>query len=966
MHDGEVAGRAGQVAQVVRGLATGTREAVLVSGPAGFGTSTFLDHVVTGCRACGSRVVAVSASPSYLTLPYALIIDLLRELLGAGGAATLRLAEGLPELRALVGTLGPPIGGPPLRPGLDQTRLFDAVRRVLQRAASAGGLVLVIDNIQDADEVSVHLLRYALAGNPDTPMACAVGLRADREATLKTGAAALVEWIGRSPTGLRIALEPLSRTDLTTQLVGLLAGPPPPGLLALAEAQCGGSPLLVRVLVADLRRRGVLERRAGVWLLGPVDDLVVPRDAEPVLNGMLTGIDEAARCVFQLVSVAVRPVPVEALQRACCARAGVLGAVAALVARGLCVEELTPTGYVVRVALPLLGRLVDQSLGSPRRQALRAAITRAMQGPDAFTDPTPRLCQAGAELPDREAMPLLQVALTEALAAESWRGVVTLAEELIRRAVSMGEVHLLAEFHQVRATGLEKGGHLSDAVTAWQAAATTTSADQPAERAERLRRLAEVEWREGLFAAATIHVEQAASLLSGGGHGEDDGRIKDAVVITRALFAGRAPRRTAAQTEAVHDLHALCRRTGTVQASVARQVVAASWAARDRQWQGMLRAARRACRLAEESDDPLLVGQASVCLETAQVGVVDVGCAGDIEAEADAAASAGHLSLEADHRALLAFVLVMIGDVAGGLQQADRILAIGSSLGSRGLLARGFLVRGLMQARLGHLADAISCRDEFLSCYDTAAAGLLHVNVGVGDLDAHIALHQGRLPDVLSALEDTGSPRRGHWFHANLLAGAARFGLGDGAGLAAQITDLRSIPAPVPWVGAMVARLEGLQAVLAGESDLAADRLGASSQRLADLGLVLEAAFSWIDWAELGRCGVLDADAAARVEAATAELSRMGARTAAERGRKLLRGVRTPTSAPPPHSGALSSREQQVADLVAAGLSNQEIAARLFVSTRTVTTHLTHIYRRLGLSGRTALAHHVHLAGSAQ
>jgi DNA-binding NarL/FixJ family response regulator len=52
----------------------------------------------------------------------------------------------------------------------------------------------------------------------------------------------------------------------------------------------------------------------------------------------------------------------------------------------------------------------------------------------------------------------------------------------------------------------------------------------------------------------------------------------------------------------------------------------------------------------------------------------------------------------------------------------------------------------------------------------------------------------------------------------------------------------------------------------------------------------------------------------------------------------------------------LTSRERQVADLVAAGLSNQEIAERLFVSHRTVESHLSRIFPKLDVRSRTALA----------
>ena len=53
---------------------------------------------------------------------------------------------------------------------------------------------------------------------------------------------------------------------------------------------------------------------------------------------------------------------------------------------------------------------------------------------------------------------------------------------------------------------------------------------------------------------------------------------------------------------------------------------------------------------------------------------------------------------------------------------------------------------------------------------------------------------------------------------------------------------------------------------------------------------------------------------------------------------------------------SLSPKEQEVVDLVAAGLSNPEIASRLYISRRTVETHLSHVFRKLDLSNRTQLA----------
>ena len=52
----------------------------------------------------------------------------------------------------------------------------------------------------------------------------------------------------------------------------------------------------------------------------------------------------------------------------------------------------------------------------------------------------------------------------------------------------------------------------------------------------------------------------------------------------------------------------------------------------------------------------------------------------------------------------------------------------------------------------------------------------------------------------------------------------------------------------------------------------------------------------------------------------------------------------------------MTAAERRVASLVAEGKTNREVAAALFLQERTVASHLTHVYAKLGVRSRTELA----------
>ncbi len=92
--------------------------------------------------------------------------------------------------------------------------------------------------------------------------------------------------------------------------------------------------------------------------------------------------------------------------------------------------------------------------------------------------------------------------------------------------------------------------------------------------------------------------------------------------------------------------------------------------------------------------------------------------------------------------------------------------------------------------------------------------------------------------------------------------------------------------------------------------------------------------------------------AIAEARAGLAIFERLGATREADAAASLLRGLGVSGKTGPKGAGPLTKRETEVLGLVAEGLSNDQIAQRLYLSRRTVENHVAHILAKLGLTGR--------------
>ncbi len=183
-----------------------------------------------------------------------------------------------------------------------------------------------------------------------------------------------------------------------------------------------------------------------------------------------------------------------------------------------------------------------------------------------------------------------------------------------------------------------------------------------------------------------------------------------------------------------------------------------------------------------------------------------------------------------------------------------------------------------------------------------------------------------------------GDIRRARQTAADDVARARRWGAASGIGVALRASALvEPGPGRVDLLGEAVQLLEQSPARL--EHARALTDLGAALRRTNQRSAArrtLEEAL-----ALSGRCG-----ARALVARARTELSAAGGRPAAKG----------------PHAQRLTVSERRVAELAAEGHSNPEIAQALFVTRKTVETHLASVYRKLDISGRgrlpRALARH--------
>ena len=915
-------------------LASGRQAIILVEGEAGIGKTRLLTDTLYRARGRGFQVAVGRGEELERTRPFGVV------------AGALECARSSPDPRRaaiamLLTTHGVAPQGPitvTSDPGL-QFRAVDAFVDLVEELALRAPLVVGLDDLQWADPSSLLTISGLARRLTGLPLALICCFRpSPRVPQLERAVDAL-----QAAGAWQLTLRQLTQDAVTALVSEAVGAEPGPGLLR-EIAGAGGNPLFVTELLSAMRQEGLLQTTNGraevaAITLPPTLRLTILRGLSFLPEETLQALRSASilGCSFTLTELSMSTArPALSLSEA----------LAEAIAAGVLADDGTRLRFrhdLIRDAiyedLPgsvrlALHREAGQRLadaGAPAAQVAEHLARGAIPGDASAIEWLTRAAREAATRSPDVAADLLGRAITlmdptdparDRLLAEQagsllWAGRVADAERACRA--------ILDRAHDPAADGpartclglaLLAVGHPSDAVRELDRAGEAPLLTD-AERANALgwASLARL-WlgdldgaaslaRRALSAAIAAGDELATSIALGSSSeiAEFQGQLGEACrLIDEAL---RRADQTPGRQGHRYPLHA---DRGFILTELDRLDEAAA----------TLRTGRRIC------EDlglgwPLPSYHIATAVERYFVGEWDDAIA-EVEASIELADETGMGRWLVLGHSVLSLIKLHRNDIAGAMSAAETAAGALAATGTRYLSQWAPWARALTLEAGGRHADAFAALAQ--ACDECTAIGVMIEYRVLG-------------PDMVRLALAVGDTRRARDVSVSVAELAAR-------------ND-------VPSLTGAALRCRGLLDDDADTLQAAVSAYGRSPRRL-ELALACEDA-----GAAFARRGLVDR-ARPLMEQAVEIYERLGAardlaRTEAVlRAAGIRRGRRGARRRPQHGWSSLTPTEQTVARLVAEGLSNPQIGDRLYVSRRTVQTHLAHVFTKLDISARSQLA----------
>jgi len=895
----DLVGRDAEIA-VVTGLllraAEGGTGSCVIEGGIGIGKTALWNAGLEFAARRGYLVLRAHPVEAETAFSFAALADLLRPNLE-------EVLEALPapqrlalEIALLIDKAG---GGAP-----DPHAVSVAAMTTLEVLAKKRPVVVAVDDVQWLDSPSRGTLQF-VARRLGPRMALLVTERIDD---------------GSAPTlrveGERLKLGPLSAGALQQLVHGRMGiALPRPTLLRLHEAS-GGYPFYALEIARALLAFGSD--------LAAAEPLPVPGNLRQLVAQRLATISSTTRAALIAVAASARPapelVPADALKEAIAA------------------EVLVLEGQRLRFTHPLLGSVLYAD-ASPTE---RGAVHRRLADLVADEEEAARHLALATEGSDEA----VAIRLERAAARARARGAPTAAAELMelaleftpgtqttdrtRRAIDAAEFHIAG-----RSPGAEP---LLETVLP---SATGNL------RARGLQLLA---FRRGLFdlSAASPLFEEALEHV-------DDPTLELRILLEliNPVLRG-VDERTPVHAERAVKLAEQTKDPGLIAAAVASRATILGDRDAD-----VVRAARM-----EETARSGIIARLQLAWSHLAAGDSDAGI-GLLNALFEECRTGGTRG-ENWVVAMLSYAEARAGNALRAKQLADEFLASSTHEGNRLGESAGLALRAFAEVCLGELADARRDADSSIRIAD--AAGFVgrsiqgrairgFIELSTGDLEAASGFFAPAVARLFAA-DLKAWPPRAHTRLAvpPLVADAVEtlVGLGRAEDTQPLIAWLERDPHN-PWLRALAAQGRGLVAAALGDEVRAQTELSEAVRGLERLSLPLDHGRALLALGSAQRRARHKAEARRSLDQAVAVFQRINAPLwlAKAQGELARIGGR------PRAEVGLTPSERGVAELVAAGRSNKQVAAALFISPKTVEGHLAHVYAKLGVRSRAELARKV-------
>jgi DNA-binding CsgD family transcriptional regulator len=916
------------ISRLIEAAGAGDGGVVVLEGEPGIGKSALLLVAGERARELGMQTVAARGGELESGLPWGVVRSLFGPLLAAAGRTERRrLLDGSAALaRIALGSSAPrklPLAAEAMGPALHGLYWLTA------NSSARRPLMIAVDDVHWADKPSLRWLAYLALRVEDLPVLFVAAARPSVDAD-----SASLRTIARVGTVLRPS--PLSRRASGCLVREVFGRDTTAGFSDACHVATGGNPFLLGSLARELATQGVAPDDVAAERVKETPSDTISR----AIVARLAGLEAPARELASAIAVFGAPSSLLAAAELADLDEDIAVAAADALAAERLIAETEPLEFVH----PIVRTAVYTQIPGHQRLRWHARAAHLLDEAEAPTEQIAVHLLIAEPRGDAVVVAILRAAAADALAAGAPEPAIAYLERALAEppsARARGAVlHALgvAEASLQRRAGIQ---HLSDALSL---------ASEPGERAEIARELAVPLMHGGAVREAVRLLERAAAELPDG-----DAELR---LMLEADLIGAGRLDPALREEAMARLRDL-ERAGlegtTLGERVALSAVAIEAASPDR--------------------------TAAETIEFAQRGLGGGKLLGDAGVEAPSFWFATGALILADGYELAEPV------VESALAEAS---LRGSPVGS----ALGLCFRALLEYRTGRLVEA-----EADACHaiDIDPGYWWAPSVYALAFLIDVLLDRGRAEEAAEAIERSrlgGSEEpllpllvlRHNRGRLRLALGDTEGGLGDLRAAGAQFAAGRFPPHLWPWRSAQALALarfgeeeearrlarEELEQTRAfgapralgvalrawglvgpGDGiDSLRDAVGVLShsgaalehaRALIELGAALRRAGSrshslsplreGLDLAH--RCG-----AGALVARAREELAAAGAKPR----RDALRG-----------RDALTASELRTARMAAQGLTNRDIAQTLFVSLRTVETHLTHAYQKLGIDSREAL-----------